>query len=219
MSATAAIAAKPVRVRDGCMRFPAWRPGHPHGFRPNRGRSFRWGPNQIIGPASTPTLPPDRRQIAFRPPLYLSILCIVKYLGYKPRRAPARRADRGKRFSTEIHSMTDSSAVATNPTIPVRGGWPWRIALVAILTAFADWLFFRQVVGVSLALFVLAVGAGVVLANRIEAQPPRAHDLLRHSRRCPSAKPRRFQRHVRADCRVRHRLFRARRDRDAREAT
>ena len=38
-----------------------------------------------------------------------------------------------------------------------------------MLTALADWLFFRQAIGVSLTLFVLAVAAGVVLANRIDA--------------------------------------------------
>jgi Domain of unknown function (DUF4153) len=65
--------------------------------------------------------------------------------------------------------MTDSSVIATNSILPVRGSWLWRIAIVAILTALADWLFFRHVVGMSLAFFVLAVGAGVLLANRIEA--------------------------------------------------
>jgi Domain of unknown function (DUF4173) len=66
--------------------------------------------------------------------------------------------------------MTDSgNAVATNPAVPIRESWPWRIALVVILTALADWLFFRQAIGVSLTLFVLAVAAGVLLANRIDA--------------------------------------------------
>ena len=73
--------------------------------------------------------------------------------------------------------MTDSgNAVATNPVVPIRDSWPWRIVLVAMLTALADWLFFRQAIGVSLALFVLAIAAGVVLANRIDAQPPRSCD-------------------------------------------
>ena len=65
--------------------------------------------------------------------------------------------------------MTDSTIVATNPPLSIPGSWPWRIALVAILTALTDWLFFRQAIGVSLTLFVLALAAGVLLANRIDA--------------------------------------------------
>lgn len=65
--------------------------------------------------------------------------------------------------------MTDTSVIATSSILPVRGSWPWRIIIVAFLAALADWLFFRHVVGVSLALFVLAVAAGVLLANQIEA--------------------------------------------------
>ena len=61
-----------------------------------------------------------------------------------------------------------SDAIATDSIPTARGGWPWQIAVVVILTALADWLFFRQVVGISLALFVLAVGIGVILTNRVE---------------------------------------------------
>ena len=65
--------------------------------------------------------------------------------------------------------MTDSTVAATQSILPVPGSWPWRIALVVILTALADWLFFRQAIGVSLTLFVLTVAASVLLANRIDA--------------------------------------------------
>jgi hypothetical protein len=62
----------------------------------------------------------------------------------------------------------NSSASATSFPFSVLGNWPSRIAAVAVLTALADWLFFRQHVGLSLALFAVAVGAGVLLANPIE---------------------------------------------------
>lgn len=63
--------------------------------------------------------------------------------------------------------MTDSSAVAAHPVLVSNSGnWPWRIAIVAMLTALADWLFFRQHVGVSLVLFMLALGVAVLLINR-----------------------------------------------------
>ena len=61
-----------------------------------------------------------------------------------------------------------SDVIATNSIASARSSWPWRIAVVVILTAFADWLFFRQIVGVSLALFVLAVACGVLLTNRTD---------------------------------------------------
>jgi hypothetical protein len=64
--------------------------------------------------------------------------------------------------------MTDSSAVAS-PTLVSNSNWPWRIALVAILTALADWLFFRQHVGISFTLFIAALGVAVLLANRTGA--------------------------------------------------
>ena len=63
----------------------------------------------------------------------------------------------------------NSAVVVNNSSVPVRGSWPWRIALVAVLTALADWLLFRENVGISLVLLVLAVGAGVILANQVEA--------------------------------------------------
>ena len=82
--------------------------------------------------------------------------------------------------------MTDSSAVAATPVLTSHDNWPWRIAVVAILTALADWLFFRQDVGVSLALFVFALGAAVLAANQPDASR-RDYPLWRHSRRRPSA--------------------------------
>src|ERR1043166_5195446 len=66
--------------------------------------------------------------------------------------------------------MNSVAATESASSIPVSSNWPWRIALVAILTALADWLFFRHVIGVSLVLFVAAIGAAVLLANRIEAK-------------------------------------------------
>lgn len=60
--------------------------------------------------------------------------------------------------------MTDSSAVAANPTL-VGSNWFERIALVALLTALADFLFFRQYVGVSLVLFIIALAAAALAAN------------------------------------------------------
>jgi Domain of unknown function (DUF4173) len=65
--------------------------------------------------------------------------------------------------------MTDSSVAATNSTLAIPGRWPLRITIVAILTALADWLFFRQGIGVSLALFTVAVAGGVLIANPINA--------------------------------------------------
>src|SRR5580698_3815665 len=63
--------------------------------------------------------------------------------------------------------MTDY-AIATR-SIPVPPSIrPWRIVLVIVLTMIADWLLFGQPVGISLALFVLAVAAGIRAANRSE---------------------------------------------------
>jgi Domain of unknown function (DUF4173) len=63
--------------------------------------------------------------------------------------------------------MTDY-AIATR-SIPVPPSIrPWRIVLVIVLTMIADWLLFGQPVGISLALFVLAVAAGILAANRSE---------------------------------------------------
>jgi Domain of unknown function (DUF4173) len=64
--------------------------------------------------------------------------------------------------------MTDSGAVAS-PTLVSNGNWPWRIALVAVLTALADWLLFRQHVGIAFTLFIVALGVAVLLANRTGA--------------------------------------------------
>src|SRR5262245_48004589 len=65
--------------------------------------------------------------------------------------------------------MTDSNAMAANPALVSNSNWPWRIAIVALLTVLADWLFFREYVGISLVLFVLALGIAVVLVNRTGA--------------------------------------------------
>jgi hypothetical protein len=90
--------------------------------------------------------------------------------------------------------MTDSSAVAANPTLVSNGNWLERIAIVALLTALADWLFFRQYVGISLTLFVLALAAAVLAANHASAEArvptPYAVILLRrHPGRGSVAEP------------------------------
>ena len=73
--------------------------------------------------------------------------------------------------------MTDSSAVAASPTLVSNGNWPWRIAVVAILTALADWLFFRQHVGISLALFVARARRRRAAGEPHRSKPPRAASL------------------------------------------
>jgi hypothetical protein len=65
--------------------------------------------------------------------------------------------------------MTDSSAVAAAPVHVSKGNWPWRLALVAILTALADWLLFRQHVGIAFPIFILALAAAALLVNRTGA--------------------------------------------------
>jgi hypothetical protein len=66
--------------------------------------------------------------------------------------------------------MTDNCIAATaTPAHALSSRDAWSIALGAFLTVLADWLFFRQSVGISLALFVMAVSVSVLLANRVEA--------------------------------------------------
>jgi hypothetical protein len=60
--------------------------------------------------------------------------------------------------------MTDCAIAAAS--MPVPSIRPWRIVLVVVLTAIADWLLFGQTVGISLALFVLIVAACMAAANR-----------------------------------------------------
>jgi len=43
--------------------------------------------------------------------------------------------------------------------------WPLKLALIAALTALADWLFFRREIGISLGVFVIALGAAVLIAS------------------------------------------------------
>jgi hypothetical protein len=63
--------------------------------------------------------------------------------------------------------MTNCALVVRS--LPVQPSvWPLRIALVVALTAIADWLLFDQTVGISLALFVLAIAAGILAVNRAE---------------------------------------------------
>jgi hypothetical protein len=65
--------------------------------------------------------------------------------------------------------MTDSSATAASPAIASHRNWLERIVIVALLTALADWLFFRQYVGVSLTLFIAVLAAAVLAANHTGA--------------------------------------------------
>jgi hypothetical protein len=67
--------------------------------------------------------------------------------------------------------MTNYAIAASSTPVPpsIR---PWRIMLVVVLTAIADWLLFGQQVGISLALFVFAVAAGILVANRGETDFP-----------------------------------------------
>ena len=76
--------------------------------------------------------------------------------------------------------MTDSSAVAASPTLVSNGNWFERIVIVALLTALADWLFFRQHVGVSLALFIVALATAVLAANhtRADAREPTPYAVI-----------------------------------------
>jgi uncharacterized protein DUF4153 len=43
--------------------------------------------------------------------------------------------------------------------------WPLKLALIAALTTLADWLFFRHEIGISLVVFVIALGAAVLIAT------------------------------------------------------
>ena len=76
--------------------------------------------------------------------------------------------------------MTDSSAVAASPTLVSNGNWFERIVIVALLTALADWLFFRQHVGVSLVLFIVALATAVLAANhtRADAREPTPYAVV-----------------------------------------
>jgi hypothetical protein len=61
--------------------------------------------------------------------------------------------------------MTDCAIAAGSISVP-PSIQPWRILVVVALTAIADWLLFNQAAGISLALFVLAIAAGIVAVNR-----------------------------------------------------
>jgi hypothetical protein len=65
--------------------------------------------------------------------------------------------------------MTNCAIAARSMPVP-PGIQPWRVVLVVALTAIADWLLFGQPVGISLALFVLAVAAGILAVNRDETE-------------------------------------------------
>jgi hypothetical protein len=65
--------------------------------------------------------------------------------------------------------MTNYAVTARSMPVP-PGIQPWRIVLIVALTAIADWLLFDQPVGISLALFVLTVAAGILAVNRDETE-------------------------------------------------
>src|SRR4029453_17509981 len=100
-----------------------------------------------------------------------------KYIGIQTARHPACRHPDD--FGGD-DLMTDSSAVATSPTLVRNGNWFERIAIVALLTALADWLFFRQHVGLSLALFIVALATAVLAANhtRADAREPTPYAVV-----------------------------------------
>jgi hypothetical protein len=76
--------------------------------------------------------------------------------------------------------MTDSSAAAASLAVVSNRNWFERIAIVALLTALADWLFFRQHVGVSFALFIVALATAVLAANhtRADARDPTPYAVV-----------------------------------------
>lgn len=63
-------------------------------------------------------------------------------------------------------TIQDSSSVPMAPVALVRSAIPPRSAIcIAVLVGLADWLFYRHQVGISLAMFLVALGAGVVATN------------------------------------------------------
>jgi len=61
--------------------------------------------------------------------------------------------------------MTDFSAPASNAGSVQEGTFPVKAAIVLALAALADWLFYGHVIGISAAIFAVAVACGSLLAN------------------------------------------------------
>ena len=72
-----------------------------------RRRQFRLHRHQVVYPAGRPAL-----------------LCPL----------PPQQVDR---FNTQRRTSMDSAVVVNNSSVQVRGSWPWRIGVVAVLTALA----------------------------------------------------------------------------------
>jgi hypothetical protein len=72
---------------------------------------------------------------------------------------------------SDVATTTANTETApTNAELPLDDSrWPRQIAVVLALVALADWLFFGHYVGVSAALFLLALAVGVTAANPIAA--------------------------------------------------
>jgi hypothetical protein len=65
--------------------------------------------------------------------------------------------------------MSDISIPASTALPQSYSGWPRQLALVLATVALADWLFYGHAVGISAAVFLIALGLGVVLANPLRA--------------------------------------------------
>jgi len=61
--------------------------------------------------------------------------------------------------------MADFSAPASNAGSVQEGTLSVKAAIVLALAALADWLFYRHGIGISAAIFAVAVACGSVLAN------------------------------------------------------
>src|SRR6476620_11044529 len=61
--------------------------------------------------------------------------------------------------------MTDFTAPASNAGSVHEGTFPVKAAIVLALAALADWLFYGYGIGISAAIFAVAVGCGSLLAN------------------------------------------------------
>src|SRR2546422_10660354 len=61
--------------------------------------------------------------------------------------------------------MADFTAPASNASSTQEGAFPVKAAIVLALAALADWLFYGHVIGISAAIFAVAVACGSLLAN------------------------------------------------------
>ena len=61
--------------------------------------------------------------------------------------------------------MADFTAPASNTGSVQEGTFPVKAAIALALAALADWLFYGNVIGISAAIFAIAVACGSLLAN------------------------------------------------------